>query len=154
MAHTPQSRAKYLAKVLQRRQQWLQENGPCRRCQSWHDLQVHHREQDQKTTHRIWTFSAARRAKELATCEPLCKACHVTIHSLLARKPHGMGGYRRGCRCEICRAAIAPQIEQKRLKRDAARALRGLAPGQRSKVEGGYSFRDQWAVVDEDEAQR
>lgn len=140
-----------MAKVLKRRQDWLTQNGPCKRCGSSHDLQVHHRDQAQKITHRIWTFSAERRAKELAKCEPICRACHIAMHSLLLRKPHGLGGYRRGCRCDVCRAAIAPQIARQRLKRREELGEQHNWSGEAMPRTQGYSFRDKYEVIHEDE---
>ena len=148
MAPTPVSRSRYLAKVLRRRTRWLESHGPCQRCGSWHNLQVHHRDQTQKVSHRIWTWSPARRATELAKCEPMCRGCHIAIHALLNRKPHGMSGYRRGCRCDVCRAAIAPQIERQRLRRLAEQ---GIDPAVASRGRAEHAFRDQYAVVHKEE---
>ena len=137
MPPTPKARATALAKVLRRRVQWLEENGPCCRCGGSHDLQVHHRDPKEKTTHRIWSFSAARRREELGKCEVLCRACHIAFHSVLLRKAHGIGGYRRGCRCEICRGARRAQSLRARQRHE-----------RRS---GGVSFRDRYVVIHDDE---
>ena len=58
-----------------RRVAWLTENGPCE-CGSWVDLEVDHVDPSQKVTHRVWTWTAARRAVELAKCRARCKECH------------------------------------------------------------------------------
>lgn len=144
MPPSRESRARYLAKVLLRRTRWLEQNGPCGRCGSAHDLQVHHRDKSEKTSHRIWTWSSARRAAELAKCEPICRACHIAIHALLNRKAHGLSGYRRGCRCDVCRAAIAPQIERQRRRRLDEQGLEPDAP----RAGGGtHAWADRYVLV-------
>lgn len=59
-----------------RRLKWLVENGPCIRCGSAEDLQVDHIDAGAKVTHRVWSWSNARRAAELAKCQVLCRSCH------------------------------------------------------------------------------
>jgi hypothetical protein len=141
MAHTPETRARALAKVLRRREQWVSENGPCIKCSSSHDLHVHHRDPTQKVSHRIWSYRAAKRAAELAKCEVLCRACHSATHSLLTRKAHGIGGYRRGCRCDVCRAARSAQCARYRERHGAKLRAKALA------YQAEYSFRDRYEVL-------
>lgn len=94
-----------------RREAWLQENGPCRRCSSWNGLQVDHIDPSQKVSHRIWSWSEERRQKELEKCQPLCCACHQnkTIKQTYAVPIHGtITMYKgHGCRCRACRAVNA-----------------------------------------------
>jgi 5-methylcytosine-specific restriction endonuclease McrA len=49
---------------------------------------------------------------EMAKCQLLCKPCHI-IKTAKERGyvigQHGVGRYRRGCRCDVCRAAIRSQ---------------------------------------------
>jgi 5-methylcytosine-specific restriction endonuclease McrA len=59
-----------------RRNAWLAENGPCRICGSWEQLEVDHIEPLTKEAHRIWGWTAERREAELAKCQALCRACH------------------------------------------------------------------------------
>ena len=63
-------------RVKARRQAWLCENGPCANCRSGKDLQVDHRDTEEKVRHRVWSWSAVRREAELAKCQPLCSDCH------------------------------------------------------------------------------
>lgn len=142
MPHTTETRSRALAKVVARRRQWVDENGPCRKCGSPHDLHVHHRDSKQKVSHRIWSWSAPRRAAELEKCEVLCKACHIAEHSLLGRKPHGIGAYRRGCRCDICRGARNAQCARYR-----ARHRDELLAKQTAR-QNANSFRDRFVVVE------
>src|SRR5579863_7150610 len=59
-----------------RRLTWLQENGPCANCGSWTDLEVDHKDPEQKITHRVWSWKESRRLEELAKCQVLCYNCH------------------------------------------------------------------------------
>jgi len=91
-----------------RRQQWLEENGPCA-CGSTKDLEVHHKDPTKKVTHRVWSWSAERRATELAKCKVECKECHRGKHYEDMVKPvvHGTeDGYTHHlCRCDLCKKA-------------------------------------------------
>ncbi len=62
--------------VRSRRLIWLEANGPCRQCGSWERLEIDHVDPTRKTSHRIWSWSAERRAAELKKCQVLCHACH------------------------------------------------------------------------------
>ena len=89
------------------RREWLLANGPCR-CGSWEDLEMHHKDPAQKVSHRIWNWSAERRAAELAKCEPLCKRCHKAETRAMLQRHHPCGTrgrYKKGCRCAPCTAA-------------------------------------------------
>lgn len=55
---------------------WLAEHGPCAWCGTWKKLEVDHVDRRRKVTHRIWSWSEARRKKELARCQALCSKCH------------------------------------------------------------------------------
>lgn len=75
-----------------RRRAWLALNGPCRVCASWEALEVDHIRSELKTSHRIWSWSQARRDKELANCQALCKPCHLAkSNKALAKRYSGAG---------------------------------------------------------------
>lgn len=107
-----------LRSMKARREAWLSENGPCVQCSSWLELQVHHRDKATKVSHNVWSWRQERRIEELAKCDVLCKKCHTELHALERRKEHGSKGYRRGCRCPICRAYKSASSQHR------ARALR------------------------------
>ena len=130
-----------LAKLTRVRQEWLAANGPCKKCGSSHDLHVHHRDQRDKVSHKVWSWRAERRAAELAKCVVLCRACHALTHSLLRKKPHGIKGYRRGCRCDVCRAARLAQSRRYRAKN--LDKIRASAADWQNK----NSYRDRYEVV-------
>ena len=62
----------------QRRQEWLQTNGPCTQCGSWEDLEVDHidRATKQYQPSQVWSRKKEIRESELAKCQALCKICH------------------------------------------------------------------------------
>jgi 5-methylcytosine-specific restriction endonuclease McrA len=59
-----------------RRQQWVEENGPCAYCGSWERLEVDHINPEEKWSHRIWAYREEKRLKELEKCQVLCYDCH------------------------------------------------------------------------------
>lgn len=89
------------------RQEWLDENGPCKNCGSTKRLEAHH--EGDKKTHRVWSMSEEKRRKELKKCIVLCRSCHLERH--YPEPPHGTRSRYRSkrykCRCAACRAANA-----------------------------------------------
>ena len=67
-----------LAKARRNRQEAVEAaGGKCVKCPSTEKLQFDHIDPKQKVNHRIWTWSPARRAAELAKCQLLCEPCHI-----------------------------------------------------------------------------
>ena len=62
--------------LKKRRAKWLSENGPCKKCGTWENLHVHHKDPKLKISHRVWSWAETRRLAELAKCEVLCCPCH------------------------------------------------------------------------------
>lgn len=77
----------------------------------------------EKASHRIWTWAPTRLEAELAKCVTRCRTCHQRRHAAL-RPKHGAGGYKRGCRCGVCRGWKAGAVARERAGRD-------LHPGTR-----------------------
>ena len=96
----------------------------CVDCGSEERLEFDHVE-GEKVSHRVWTWAAARLEEELAKCVVRCRSCHQARHSA-ARPKHGAGGYKRGCRCEVCRGWKAASAARCRERRG-----RDLHPGTR-----------------------
>ena len=118
--------------MQKRRQEWIGQNGPCKRCGSWEDLEGHHKDPETKISHRVWSWTKKKREKELRKCEVLCFKCHVIAgreyrDSKITKyidgmdpsqiKGHGAGTYDRGCRCPVCvkwnRDRVARQVIKK-----------------------------------------
>lgn len=101
-----------------RRNAWLKENGPCKHCGSWENLEVDHIDPAQKVTHRVWSWREERRLVELAKCQVLCHDCHEkkTWDETRATRKHGtVNGYRLGCRCQNCLTANVTKLYQQRI---------------------------------------
>lgn len=49
----------------------------CAHCGSYERLELDHVDPTKKVTHRVWSWSAKRRAVEIAKCQVLCHACHL-----------------------------------------------------------------------------
>lgn len=65
-----------VAWVRRRRESWFTENGPCVDCGSPDELELDHVNAALKVSHRIWSWSAARRDAELRKCVARCRPCH------------------------------------------------------------------------------
>jgi 5-methylcytosine-specific restriction endonuclease McrA len=48
----------------------------CAECGSGSDLQLDHIDPAAKVSHKVWSWSAERRARELDKCQALCRDCH------------------------------------------------------------------------------
>jgi len=133
MGHTPATRATALGVMRRRRAEWFAANGPCQDCGSDRNLHAHHRNPADKTSHKVWSWSQARREAELAKCVVLCAKCHQNAH--FGTPKHGIKRYKvDGCRCAICKAARAEHSRRYRLKHP-----RVFVPRE--------SFRDKFVVL-------
>ncbi len=114
--------------ALGRREKWLAENGPCVQCGSWSELEMDHRDRNDKDPllrrQGFWTWSGARREAELAKCQVLCAACHKikTVAEFSVRvKPQEHGTLteytHHECRCDQCREAFRTYQRAWRAKR-------------------------------------
>jgi hypothetical protein len=104
--------------VQRRRAEWLAANGPCVQCGSADQLEVDHIDRGEKLSHRIWSWTPARRDAELAKCQVLCAECHREKTAAENRReiPHGTRScyVHRRCRCESCRRANADALRRQR----------------------------------------
>lgn len=50
--------------------------GKCKTCKATDNLEFHHRNPDEKESHRIWSWAWARVLEEIAKCDLLCTDCH------------------------------------------------------------------------------
>jgi hypothetical protein len=93
----------------------------CAVCGSTSSLEVDHIDPEQKVSHRIWSWSAERRASELAKCQILCADHHkektreqrpLPEHGTISRY-----GSIHKCRCELCRTANAERSALNKAKK-------------------------------------
>jgi 5-methylcytosine-specific restriction endonuclease McrA len=96
--------------IKKRRQDWVDDNGPCRQCGSSESLEVDHIRREDKTMHTasIWSKRKEVRDLELSKCQVLCKVCHLKKTIEESNYPgliHGsISGYdKHKCRCEDCK---------------------------------------------------
>lgn len=103
--------------VAARRAAWFQANGPCVRCSSWDDLELHHKDPTTKVASSIWSWSAKRVADEVAKCEVLCNKCHKKETKQQKARPvvHGTASAYRNheCRCDKCRQAKSAENKKR-----------------------------------------
>ena len=102
------------------RQEWIKNNGPCKKCKSQHNLEVDHIDPSNKISHRIWSWSENRRNAELAKCQVLCKKCHAnkSLTENGGKSKHGTANARRnGCSCELCKKYHREYMRKYRLIR-------------------------------------
>lgn len=102
---------KYQRTWLQiRRTEWIKENGPCKVCGSWENLEIDHIQPSKKQIRiaTIWSRKKEVRDKELAKCQVLCKKHHAEKTS----KENSLAGHgtpkqykNKKCTCASCAAA-------------------------------------------------
>lgn len=110
----------------------------CVRCDSVERLRLDHVDPTQKVSHRIWSWSVARREVELAKCQVLCDPCHkiktkeqfpiTNGRELVSHGNYWM--YQKGCRCPACSASVAPWWrEYRQRKKNPSGSATGVAEG-------------------------
>lgn len=112
MGYEREQQAAYqLSWSQQRRIAWVEsQGGKCVACGSIDSLEVDHVDRSTKMMQpaHIWTRALHVREAELAKCQVLCHSCHLakTLSEVKRDETHGRTTmYRKGCRCEDCRAA-------------------------------------------------
>ena len=112
----PEARRKYMRLWMKRRRDEFFHDKTCEKCPSSENLELHHKDPASKISHRIWGWSKERREAEIAKCSVLCYKCHRAYeYEKMSR--HGIGGYQRGCRCEVCRGANNARVRKQRTSR-------------------------------------
>lgn len=114
-----ESKRRHAINKVRRNRAAFFEGKSCVKCGVTESLELDHIDPEQKTEHRIWTWSPERRESELAKCQVLCTDCHKekTSAERAARVKCGTEwAYRKGCRCEECRTAVS-RIRRERRER-------------------------------------
>jgi hypothetical protein len=85
---------------MQKRRRNYFKDKRCSKCESTKRLEIDHIDPKTKVANAIWSWSLARREKELRKCQVLCYFCHKKKHEA----KHGT--WRRydvyKCRCKLC----------------------------------------------------
>lgn len=95
---TKEQQRKYQRRWYARRRADFFRDKRCVKCGSEEDLHLDHKDPSQKWTHRIWSYSATKRAAEIAKCQVLCYGCH--------REKTNLENHVRqseNCHCWICK---------------------------------------------------
>jgi 5-methylcytosine-specific restriction endonuclease McrA len=126
MAYNGEKKREYQRQwVAKRRQQWIDEHGPCVVCGSADRLEVDHIDPDKKTIDatNLWSLSLRNpiRIKELENCQVLCYVCHkAKTKKQFENTEHGTTTmYRKGCHCELCKAAAT--IDRRKYARNTVK---------------------------------
>lgn len=90
----------------------------CVTCGSSENLELDHIDRKLKVSHNIWSWKEERRLAEIAKCQTLCYNCHVEKTALENSRPitHGLSGYDRFCRCQVCKKAQSERLRSYRFK--------------------------------------
>jgi len=95
--------------MKQRRDEWILANGPCAQCGSWDNLEVDHKNPEEKSYNPalLWSRNKEFRDRELTKCQVLCKDCHLekTAKYQEDNRKHGtLNTYKyHACRCNACK---------------------------------------------------
>src|SRR3954462_3884131 len=121
MSYAGEQKRQYQLKwIKDRRQSWIDANGPCNICGSYESLEVDHIDSSTKLLNpsRLWSLNPKnpRRIAELAKCQVLCQVCHSNKSiSEMIQLTHGTEGatlYRNGCRCTECKTAQVIRVNK------------------------------------------
>lgn len=118
---SPQAQKEYQRLWMAKRRADFFNGKVCVLCGSTEELELDHIDPSTKEHHSIWSWSETRRSVELAKCQVLCFACHlkksIAEQQSRAKKIHGtMAEYKRGCRCDFCKAGNAKYEALRRKK--------------------------------------
>lgn len=120
-----EAQREYQRKWMAKRRSDFFSGKSCASCGATDNLELDHIDPTTKVSHRIWSWSATRRAAELAKCQVLCAECHdqkslreFPITSGLEFAKHGTPSkYQRGCRCRPCTTAKVDEVSKYRLRK-------------------------------------
>ena len=120
--------------MKERREKWLEENGPCVRCGSNKELRVDHKDPVKKISHRIWSWSDERREVELKKCQVLCEPCHE------AKRENGLEGSYKITRADVRRMR---KLHKSRVSHRKLAGIFGVSYGHIGRVVRG----EHWGYV-------
>ncbi len=118
-----------------RKDAWLRDNGPCRSCATWENLEIDHIDPASKSVSpsKLWSRSKAFREAELAKCQVLCENCHKSKTSV-ENSEHFVG--------------VEVPVLQKYDRSNARRALEDFKSGLLSKRKACLKYNVSRGVLD------
>ena len=103
---------------IQRKIDWISQNGPCKDCGATTGLVVHNTANLKKPRSADYGISKIRLQNMLATCCVLCEECHIKRrrqHSFTNIKHGAYSTYtNRKCRCDLCKNACSMYQKNRR----------------------------------------
>ncbi|MDQ0241146.1 hypothetical protein [Arthrobacter bambusae] len=121
MAYSNAQKRKYQREWCAKNRAAYLEGKSCVHCGSAGPLEVDHIDPALKVTHSVWSWSAERRAGELAKCQTLCVPCHKAKTKAQRPTPEHGTISRYGsiykCRCDLCRKANAERAMLNKCKK-------------------------------------
>lgn len=122
-----EAQREYQRRWIARRRGAFFKTKTCEWCASKEGLELHHRDPSKKLHHAIWSWGEKRRQAEIDKCFVLCRPCHERAHAQARRveaelrNPCGTWqSYKRGCRCDSCRAGNREYLRELKQRKDAA----------------------------------
>lgn len=107
----PAQQREYQRKWMAQRREDFFHDKVCVDCGSSSQLEIDHVDPSQKVSHRLWSWSKARRDAELEKCVVRCKPCHLekSIKSDFLQPSHGTRHMyeKYKCKCPPCKEAKA-----------------------------------------------
>lgn len=98
--------------IKARRLNWIEANGPCKKCGSDKDLEIDHINPENKkySIGSIWSRNEAFLSEELSKCQVLCHDCHLekTRQYYYDNGRHGTYAMRNTwkCTCDECKEYV------------------------------------------------
>jgi hypothetical protein len=70
----------YQRQWLEKRKRKFFKDKKCEKCGSKTNLEMHHRDKDDKVSHKIWSWAPDKFKEEAAKCKIWCRKCHQEHH--------------------------------------------------------------------------
>lgn len=111
--------------IRNRRDEWINDNGPCQTCGSDDRLEVDHVDRSKKllSPAKLWSMSRdnPKRISELAKCQVLCFNCHKAKTSgELSKSCTERKVEQKGCKCDRCKKLHLDRVSKWRSKVNAS----------------------------------
>ena len=110
----PNAKRRYHREWIAKRRSQFFTDRRCVDCGGTKELELDCRDPANNASHRIWSWSDARREAELAKYEVRCAPCRRKRLAAEQMRHGTRGRYEKGCRCDACKAAKARRNKEYR----------------------------------------
>jgi 5-methylcytosine-specific restriction endonuclease McrA len=120
MAYVGDKKRNYQLRWIKlRRQEWIDQNGPCKNCGSNEKLTVDHIDRRSKvlSVSSVWSLARdnPKRLEELRKCQVLCEPCHLQKNfEENSVSCHDRKAERKCCKCDFCRTVHTERVREYR----------------------------------------